>query len=96
MVSVKEYSGSGTVRYVCSDCEEKGEVDINKQLSDNCALSIPITCEYCGSSRLLYVLVCKNVVYAKELVSVLSTFKDGGENTYHVDPKNQENRDYPI
>ena len=92
MVSVKEYKDNGVVRYICSDCEKNGELDVSEKLSDNCALSIPIACEYCGSSRLLYILVCKDVIYAKELISVLSTFKDEGGNTYHVDPKNQENR----
>lgn len=96
MVSVKEYKDNGVVRYVCSDCEKNGEVDISSKLADNCALSIPITCDHCGSSRLLYVLVCKDVIYAKELISVLSTFKDEGGDTYYVDPKNQENRDYSI
>lgn len=96
MVSVQEYSDNGVVRYICSVCDHRGEVDISGKLSDNCAISIPITCDRCDSSRLLHVLVCKDIIYAKELTSVLSTFKNEEGDTYYVDPKDQENRDYPI
>ncbi len=95
MICIKEYD-VGMVKYICSECNRVGEVDINEYLADNCALSIPITCEYCSSSKLLYIVICKDAIYAKELVSVLSTFKNEGGGTYYVDPKNQENRGYSV
>jgi len=69
------YYGNGVVRFSCTKCGFFGEYSIYDRLTDNCVLDIDVCCGECGEKRVLYILKCKDIIYANELLSELKSLK---------------------
>jgi len=74
MVRVIEYE-NGFVYFRCDKCDFWGGMDISSSLSDNCAIDVDVICELCGEDTVLYVLICKDPTYAKELNDKLGSLR---------------------
>jgi len=72
---IVNYYGNGIVRYECKKCGYCGELTIYDRLNDNCVLDIDVICKKCKNSKVLYILRCKDIIYAKELLAKLKSLK---------------------
>ncbi len=55
------------VFFSCNQCQYHSVKDVADMLTDNCVIRVEVVCSVCGKNKIMYILNCNDIAYARDL-----------------------------